>query len=110
MDNITQLATFKALEQSRFNRNADTIDSLLPTSEAKERAGLVRVQFETAPDLRTELDQICSAFGISKREFLECALIDSLQKATRIFGDIARETGAAPGTPLYAFGTEEEVS
>jgi len=108
MDHITQLATFKALEQTRSGRNSDLIDSVFTSPEMKERVGLVRIQFESSPDLRNELDQICDVFGISKREFLECALLDALEKAARVFGQIGRATGATPGTALYAFGSDEK--
>jgi len=106
MDHITQLATFKALEFNRRNRNADVIDSLLKTTEQKERAGLVRVQFETLPEVRADLDNLCSAFDISKREFLESALLDSLAKAWEIFGSVSENTSES--TSLEVVAVEEE--
>jgi len=108
MDNITQLSTFKALESNRRNRNADVIESLLPTSELRERAGLVRVQFEVAPELRASLDNLCSSFDISKREFLEAALVDSLDKAWEIFTDISKRASDAYALELQAVEEEDK--
>lgn len=103
MDHITQLATFKALEQTRSGVG-EAIDALFPTPELKERAGLVRIQFESSPQLRAELDEICNAFRISKREFLECAVLDAIKRSYQVFEQISEATNAKPGTPLYAFG------
>lgn len=98
VSNIEQLATFKALEQSRLDRNAGLLDHFLRQDGAAEKLGLKRIQFETHPELADHLDDICRTLDVSKREFMEAALVDAIAKAESQFGDVYRQaTGRSYG-------------
>jgi hypothetical protein len=90
VSNIEQLATFKALEQSRQQRNAGLLDHFI-RQEGAEKLGLKRIQFETHPDLADHLDDVCRTLDVSKREFLEAALVDAIAKAEAQFGEVFRQ-------------------
>lgn len=86
--NIEQLATFKALEHSRTSRNAGLLDHFLRAEpDTAEKLGLKRVQFETHPDLADELDEVCRLLSVSKREFLESAVVDAIAISREKFGE-----------------------
>jgi hypothetical protein len=101
LSNIVQLATFKALEQSRSYRNSGLLDSVLHEDGAAEKLGMKRIQFEAHPNLANHLDDVCRTLDVSKREFLEAALIDAISKAEAEFGDVYRQ---ATG---HSYGAEE---
>lgn len=91
VSNIEQLATFKALEQSRISRNAGLMDHFLREEGAAEKMGLKRIQFETHPQLADRLEEVCSMLDVSKREFLESAVLDAMSKAEDRFGTIYKQ-------------------
>lgn len=90
MNQIEKLATFKALEQSRLSRNADLLDHFIAVGEG-EKMGLKRIQFESHPSLAERLEQVCNMLNVSKREFLEAAVIDAINRATDGFETIYKE-------------------
>lgn len=90
--NIEQLATFKALEHSRLSRNAGLLDHFIRSDpDSVEKMGLKRVQFETHPALAEDLEDVCHLLDVSKREFMEAALVDAINKAQAQFGDIYKQ-------------------
>lgn len=104
MHNINDLSTFKALEQSRLQRNAGALDHFLRADPAvAEQLGLKRIQFETHPALAEQLDEICSLLHVSKREFLESALVDAITQAESRFREVFRQSAG------YEFGERPEV-
>jgi hypothetical protein len=46
-----------------------------------------RIQFDTTPDLFAKLESVCSLLECSKREFLQMAVFESIEKAQAIFED-----------------------
>lgn len=90
MSKIETLATYKALEQSRNHRNADITEHLLEI-HGGEKVGLKRIQFEAHPVLSDRLDSVCNMLDVSKREFLEAAVIDAIDRAQDGFGSIYRQ-------------------
>lgn len=91
MTKIEILATSKALEHSRLDRNADITDHLLSQQGAGEKLGLKRIQFEAHPALADSLEDVCNMLNVSKREFLEAAVIDAIDSAQEGFSTIYRE-------------------
>lgn len=89
--NIDTLSTFKALEQSRIHRNVTLLDHVLTTPEAAEQLGLKRIQFESHPAMSERLESICNLLDVSKREFLECAVVDAMTRAEEKFAAVYRE-------------------
>lgn len=91
MNNIDQLATYKALEQSRMARNSGLLDSFLRDPDAAAQIGLKRIQFESHPELVERLENCCGMLDVSKREFLESAVVDAITRAEEKFGTVYRE-------------------
>lgn len=90
MTNVDQLAILTALKHSRTSRNTSALDYLLKEN-APEHFGLKRIQFETWPGLVDELEEVCMLFDISKREFLEAAVVDSINRAHEKFNAVFTE-------------------
>lgn len=90
MNNIEQLATFKALEQSRIHRGADLLESFV-TSGQGQNLGLKRIQFESHPSLAERLENVCTMLDVTKREFLEAAVIDAMERAEQGFCAVYKE-------------------
>ena len=91
MSKIETLATYKALEQSRLSRNVEFTDHLLGAEGAGEKMGLRRIQFEAHPILSDRLETVCNMLNVSKREFLEAAVIDAIDSAEEGFGTIYKQ-------------------
>lgn len=92
MNNIQQMAIFKALDQARIQRGAGIMDLVEKQAGGDlEKMGLKRVQFETHPSVFELLENTCSLLDVSKREFLECAMLDAIANAERIFGETFKD-------------------
>lgn len=91
MKKIDELATFAGLRSARTQRNADFTEAFLARPDVQEQLGMKRVQFETVPQLYEHLESICSLLDVSKREFLEGALIDAIRAAEEKFHAVFEE-------------------
>lgn len=81
------------MEQARIQRNAGVLDHFLRADpSAAEQLGLKRIQFETHPVLAERLDEVCGLLEVSKREFLEAALVDAVTRAESRFLEVFRES------------------
>ena len=67
------------------------MDHFLREEGAAEKMGLKRIQFETHPQLADRLEEVCSMLDVSKREFLESAVLDAMSKAEDQFGTIYKQ-------------------
>lgn len=100
MKKIDEIATFAGLQSARTQRNADLTEMFLARPDVQEQLGLKRVQFETVPQLYERLESVCGLLDVSKREFLESALIDAIQAAEDKFHAVFVEaTGREFGEP-----------
>jgi cell division FtsZ-interacting protein ZapD len=88
MNNIDQLATYRALGHIRASGG---IDHFLRIPEVAEQLGLKRIQFEARPELVAQLENACVMLDVSKREFLESALVDAIERAEQKFLAVYRE-------------------
>lgn len=91
MKKIDEIATFAGLQNARISRNSDFLDSFISSPDVQQQLGLKRVQFETVPQLYERLESICGLLGVSKREFLEGALIDAIEAAETKFHAVFEE-------------------
>lgn len=85
--NIETVARMRALESAYQAGNPKLMD-LVADGRVKVIEGevkLKRVQFDTSFALSEKLDEVCSLLGMSRREFLETALIDALEAAEASF-------------------------
>lgn len=91
MKKIDEIATFAGLQSARTHRNADFTEAFLARPDVQEQLGMKRVQFETVPQLYERLEGICGLLDVSKREFLEGALIDAIEAAEAKFHAVFEE-------------------
>lgn len=90
MTNVDQLAILTALNESRISRNAGALDYVLQ-QHPPEHFGLKRIQFETWPWMVDSLEEVCTLFAVSKREFLEAAVLDAINRAHQKFNSVYTE-------------------
>ena len=93
--NIETFATMRALQSAHDSTNQPMIDSMLNSEsgdEIRQNLKLKRLQFDCPPSLYEKVENICSLLDCSKREFLEMAVRDSLEKAERTFHSTYAET------------------
>jgi len=90
MNEIDQLAILTALRESRTNRNAGLLDYALQ-QHPPEHFGLKKIQFETWPWMVDSLEEVCKLFQVSKREFLEAAVLDAINHAHHKFNSVFTE-------------------
>ena len=101
--NLENFATMRALQSAHTSTNQFLVDQMLDSEsgdEIRQNLKLKRLQFDCAPSLHEEVENICLLLNCSKREFLEMAVRDSLEKAQGTFFSIyAETTGHEFGTP-----------
>ena len=53
--------------------------------ELRAELKLKRIQFDTSPQLAEQLESVCSLLECSKREFLEMAVYEAIERAEDVF-------------------------
>jgi len=99
----------RGMQRAHEITNQPILDSMLNDADngpkIREEVLTKRIQFDTLPSLYAKLENVCSLLDCSKREFLEMAVHDSIQKAEAVFGDAFEQ---ASGQTFYqAFGVKE---
>ncbi len=82
--NTKDFATLKAYEEAYTSSNL-ALTNLIASGSVDHSVELKRVQFETFPHIVERLESVCDVLGISKREFLERALVDALNSTWSTF-------------------------
>lgn len=94
--NLNQYATMRGMQKAHDITHQPIIDSMLNDAlngpKIREEILTKRIQFDTLPALYAKLENICSLLECSKREFLEMAVYDSIQKAESVFQDAFEQT------------------
>lgn len=84
--NFHQLIQYKALDHLHTLSGSSIIDRLpeseIPKSQMRNVCALISVP------LFEELEAMCGLLGLSKREFIEAALIESLAKANTVIDEV----------------------
>ena len=93
---LEQFATMRAFESARTASNSGFIDHLLSGDQGdqlRENFLTKRLQFDTHELLYSEVEKVCSMLDCSKREFLEMAVAEAVQKAQVVFEKSFQEAG-----------------
>jgi hypothetical protein len=94
--NSETFARMRGLEAAYTSSNSRLLD-MVP--EQFRSTALKRIQFDTLPQLSESLDNVCSLLGTSRREFLERAMVDAIERAESAFLDAYKSaTGEDYGT------------
>lgn len=78
----------RGFEQSHQTTGAGLVDHALngeQGDEVRETLKLKRIQFDTSPQLYDQLESVCSLLQCSKREFLEMAVDEAIDRAEDVF-------------------------
>lgn len=81
-----ELILAKALDFKLGTRNADLIDALDRSGSIPEGM-LKNVCAKLSVELSDKLDEVCSLLSLSKRRFIESALVEALNQAEFIMHD-----------------------
>lgn len=84
--NFDQLIQYKALEQINTLSGSDAIDTL-PDAQL-EKSQMRNVCAMITIPLFDQLENLCRFLNISKRQFIEASLIESIAKANVIMKDV----------------------
>lgn len=87
--NLNELVRLKALEQKRFNQGeGDLHDALIDDLLKRDGGEFRNICAHISPQLYDEIDSLCSALDISKRRFVEAALIDAVKTSSAIVQEV----------------------
>lgn len=91
---LDQFTTMRGYQLAASRTNGNLIDAFLNSEqgdEIREGLKLKRIQFDTAPQLWERLENICSTLDCSKREFLEMAIAEAIDRAESRFQQAFQE-------------------
>lgn len=109
--NLENFSKMRGLEMAHTSSNSDFLDHLLngeQGNELKETVLTKRLQFDTHPELYEQVEQICNLLKCSKRQFLEMAVCDALNKAEDIFMSSFKEGSGRDFFDVYGVKKEGE--
>lgn len=101
---LNHFAQLAALRSAHSNINAYMLDSVLngpDGDQVREKLSLKRLQFDTSPELYSKVESVCSLMECTKREFLEMAVNDAIDKAWAVFEETYKEASG------HAWGEED---
>lgn len=82
-----ELVLGKAYEMKNSLANNDLLDMLEKSGSIPETLQLKNVCAKVSTELSDQLDDVCHLLSISKRRFIEAALIEALKTARSIMDD-----------------------
>lgn len=108
--NIENFSKMRGLQLAHTSANGSLLDHVLASEqgdEIREKVLTKRIQFDTTPQLYSELESVCSLLECSKREFLEMAVSQALEKARDVFEESFKE--ASGQDFIEVFGVKDEA-
>jgi len=101
---LNHFAQLAALRTAHSAIGAYMLDSVLSGpdgDQVREKFALKRLQFDTNPELYAKVESVCSLLECTKREFLEMAVIDAIDKAWTVFEETYQEASG------HAYGEDD---
>jgi hypothetical protein len=86
--NLENYAKMRGLQQASSFQGSHLTDHILSSDQADEFREKIlpkRLQFDTTQALYSQVESICNLLNCSKREFLEMAVSEAIDKAEDIF-------------------------
>ena len=84
---LEEMILFKALGFKQSRTGVNLIDHI-ENGNITANIELKNVCAKVSPELAEELDNTCHLLGISKRRFVEAAIVEALNKADEIMADV----------------------
>ena len=92
---LEELIQFKVLEhKAKTTLRGRAADAAIATMEDEGKVKLVQMCAKVHPTLYTRLDEICSVFEMSKREFIEAAVAEAVLMAESKVGELRDQEDA----------------
>lgn len=109
---LNALVTEKALRFIAIRRNSDLADAIAndPDHEPQMRGILKNVCAKVCVGLSDDIDEICSLLDISKRAFLEAAMLEAVSKARGIIDREGVMESIQDGLGLVATAVDYDAS
>lgn len=107
--NTKDFATFMAYKSAYTTSNV-AITNMIAADRVEHNVQLKRVQFETYPDVVERLESVCTVLGISKREFLERAVVDALDCTWATYTDTYQRLTGEPFGQAFDPASSQPVS
>jgi hypothetical protein len=108
--NLENFSKMRGLQLAHTSANTALLDHVLSSEqgdEIREKLLTKRIQFDTTLQLFEELESVCSLLECSKREFLEMAVVEALNKARSVFENTFKESTGQEF--IEVFGVKEEA-
>lgn len=87
--NLDELVMLKALDLKRTNSNQGDVQDLMIDEFLKRDGGEFRnMCAHISPQLHSKIEYLCTTLDISKRRFVEGALIDAVKRANAILIEV----------------------
>jgi hypothetical protein len=102
--NLKQFAQMRGFQHAHSTGGDLLIDSALngeQGDEIRDTLKLKRIQFDTVPQLSDDLENVCALLECSKREFLELAVRDAINRAGEVFMDSFKEATGREFMDVY---------
>ena len=97
---LDQFATMRGMQYAHISTNQGFLDHLLNDAEngPKIRQDILskRIQFDTTPELFAALESVCSLLECSKREFLQMAVGEAINRAQTVFATAYEQVSGQP--------------
>lgn len=97
--NLENYTKMRALEWADKASNSVLLDHLLAGKQGdgiRETILTKRLQFDTTPELYAEVENVCAMLECSKRQFLEMAVCDAINKTKDLFGATYEQAAGQP--------------
>ena len=104
--NLEQFAQMRALESAYTSTNRAFVDHLLTDDKVAEQI-TKRIQFDCAPFLADELEKVCGLLQCSKREFMEGAVVEALDRAQKAYFATLEKVAQDEAGPQYSLTAVE---
>jgi hypothetical protein len=86
--NFESLIRYKTLHESYQASNQGLIEHVLRQPGAAAEVGLKKLQFDVTKERFDQVESICAILNMSKREFLDAAVGDAVEKAHQIIAEV----------------------
>lgn len=84
---LEELLLYKALNYKQVRTGVNLIDHI-ENGNITANIELKNVCAKVSPELAEDLDKTCHLLGISKRRFVEAAIVEALNKAEAIMSEV----------------------
>ena len=91
---LEHFAQMRALHDAYVSTNSAFVDHVLNQPDGRESLKMRRIQFDAWEGLAADLERVCARLECTKRQFLEFAVAEAVQRAEAIYEDTLNKVSA----------------